>query len=163
MSMTVLIEANLDKMIEVQKDYACLNNAKFEEIINTISDFLTTQEENINNINYANENNAANELSEDEVDINNTNKEVEIFFADYAIKNSFTVKKYRMGCTKTEAIYKRTFSYEFSRKYKPYYSFLWPNNSQISAYHICDNCKEHEKDAYDMCDIIVEALQLVKL
>ncbi|RIB02842.1 hypothetical protein C2G38_2226701 [Gigaspora rosea] len=76
MSATALIEADLDEIMEVQspgKDYTCLNNAEFEEIINTTSDFLTTQEENMNNVNHANENNSANELSEDEVDINNTN------------------------------------------------------------------------------------------
>ncbi|CAG8767372.1 45057_t:CDS:1, partial [Gigaspora margarita] len=56
-----------------REDYTCLNNAEFEKIINTTSDFLTTQEENMNNVNHANENNSANELSEDEVDINNTN------------------------------------------------------------------------------------------
>ncbi|CAG8702995.1 16740_t:CDS:10, partial [Gigaspora rosea] len=38
-----------------------------------------------------------------------------------------------------------------------------PNDTQIPACHICDNCKEREKDAPDMCDVIVEALQLVKI
>ncbi|CAG8835873.1 17293_t:CDS:2, partial [Gigaspora margarita] len=76
MSTTALIEADLAKIMEVQyprEDYTCLNNAKFEEIINTTSDFLITQEENMNNVNHVNENNLANELSEDKVDINNTN------------------------------------------------------------------------------------------
>ncbi|CAG8849305.1 16787_t:CDS:2, partial [Gigaspora margarita] len=53
-STTALIEADLDEIMEVQypgEDYTCLNNAEFEEIINTTT----------------------NELSEDEVDINNTN------------------------------------------------------------------------------------------
>ncbi|CAG8547293.1 39848_t:CDS:2, partial [Gigaspora margarita] len=36
------------------------------------------------------------------------------------------------------------------RQQLAYYSFLWPNNTQIPEYHICDDCKEREKDAPDM-------------
>ncbi|CAG8810700.1 16977_t:CDS:1, partial [Gigaspora rosea] len=37
------------------------------------------------------------------------------------------------------------------------------NDTQILACHICDNCKEREKDAPDMCDVIVKASRLVKI
>ncbi|CAG8580035.1 23096_t:CDS:2 [Gigaspora rosea] len=49
------------------------------------------------------------------------------------------------------------------RQQLAYSPFLWPNDTQIPACHICDNCKEREKDAPDMCDVIVEALRLVKI
>ncbi|CAG8542566.1 2139_t:CDS:2, partial [Dentiscutata heterogama] len=49
------------------------------------------------------------------------------------------------------------------RQQLAYSPFLWPNDTQIPACHICDNCKEREKDAPDICDVIVEALRLVKI
>ncbi|CAG8640795.1 10167_t:CDS:2, partial [Dentiscutata heterogama] len=56
------------------EDYPCLNNAEFEEMINMAGDFLTIQEENMNNTNHTNKNNVVNELNKNE-DINNTNAE----------------------------------------------------------------------------------------
>ncbi|CAG8673430.1 6398_t:CDS:1, partial [Cetraspora pellucida] len=46
------------KDYQAEENYTCPNDIEFEEMINKIDNFLTTQEDNMYNANYINETNA---------------------------------------------------------------------------------------------------------
>ncbi|CAG8548345.1 13035_t:CDS:2, partial [Racocetra persica] len=152
MSAIALMKSNLDKIIAMKyPTFEIYKEAEENDVESEgIEDYLIVQDENtdiiMNNTDFIRENSAVSKLNEYEISASNTNiaissedipknttfntwEEVEMFFMDYSIRNGFSIKKYRVEHTKIGVILKRTFSCEFSEKYKP--NKIAENDAQI--------------------------------